>query len=594
MQFAARAYPSLVPSNGNVVQCKVVGQDLDGQKFARANRVSKYMTYQIMEEMEEWEDDMDRLLVILPIVGLCYKKTYFCPIKKRNISKLVLPEDLVVNYWSTDVDDAERLTEILWKSKREVEEHIRNGLYIDADLPDPEVDESSRDHNVIGGAKIPTEQDSTTPYCILEQHGYWDLDGDGYAEPYCFTVERSSEKVLRITPSYTPEHIQLNDEGEISSIKPIKYYTKYSCIPNPDGSGYSIGFGRLLGSINDSVDTLINQLIDSGTLNNLQGGFIGKGLRIKMAETRFQPGEWKAVNSTADDMRKQILPLPTKDPSPVLFQLLGMLVQSGKELASVAEIFVGKMPGQNTPAYTTKETVEQGMKLFTAIYKRVYRSMKKEFQKLYALNKIYVDPQAVVDVLDEPMSAQDFAGPENDIIPAADPMASSKNEKATQAQGVLQMIALGTINPMEATKRALEAMEIPDLERLMMQPQPKADPEQQKMQAEMQMKQVESQQKMEIEQLKAKLKAQEQMLKMQFEKQSNDIKLQFEAMKMQLDMKKQQQQVFMDAQKAQNQMQLSDAQHTQKMQQTEQQMKMQKEQAKQQPKAKAEKKSATK
>lgn len=561
MQFAARAYPSLVPSNGQVVKCRVVGADPDGQKYARAERISKYMSYQIMEEMEEWEDDMDRLLVILPMIGLCYKKTYYCPIKERNVSKLVLPNDLVVNYWAKEIDDAERITEILWYSSRTIEERVRSGLYLDVDLPQPGIDFSEQNKQM-GGAIVPSEQDDTTPYCILEQHGYWDLDNDGYSEPYCVTLEKSSGTVLRITASFTPEDIKLNESGDIARIEPIRYYTKYTCIPNPDGSGYSIGFGRLLGSINASVDTLINQLIDSGTLNNLQGGFIGKGLKIKMAETKFQPGEWKAVNSTADDMRKQIMPLPTKEPSAVLLQLLGVLTQAGRELASVAEIFVGKMPGQNTPAYTTKETVEQGMKLFTAIYKRIFRSMKKEFQKLYKLNKIYFNPQQYIEVLDDQVGAQDFAGDPKDIIPNADPSASSKTEKVSQSQGVLQLVGLGTIDPMQATKLALESMDIPDIQTLMRQPPPpQPDPKQQmdmqksqmdmqKAQQEMNFKQVEQQQKMEIEQLQAQLKAQEQQMKLQFSKQAEEIKLHYATLMEELKAKGAQHKLIMDTAKA--------------------------------------------
>ena len=144
---------------------------------------------------------------------------------------------------------------------------------------------------------------------------------------------------------------------------------------------YDLGFGRLLGPLNNSANTIINQLVDAGSLSNLQSGFIGKGLRIKMGETKFVPGEWKAVNATGDDIKKQIFALPVREPSDVLFKLLDLLLKSGKELASVAEIFVGKMPGQNTPATTTMATIEQGMKVFTSVYKRVYRSLASEFKK---------------------------------------------------------------------------------------------------------------------------------------------------------------------------------------------------------------------
>jgi chaperonin GroES len=232
----------------------------------------------------------------------------------------------------------------------------------------------------------------------------------------------------------------MDDDGRVVEIKPTQYYTKFGAIPNPTGSFYDIGFGHLLGPINESVNTLINQLVDAGSLSNLQSGFLGKGLRVSKGESRFRPGEWKSVNVTGDDIKKHVFALPVREPSNVLFQLLGMLVTSGKELASVAEIMVGKMPGQNTPAYTTKETVEQGMKLFTAIYKRIYRSLKSEFRKLYRLNKQYLDPQEIVDVLDMEIPQSDYEGSENDVIPSADPSAASSSDKFAKVQQIFPLM----------------------------------------------------------------------------------------------------------------------------------------------------------
>lgn len=567
MQFAARAYPSLVPSDGRIVKCKVIGYDMDGQKAARAERIEKHMSYQIMDEMEDWEDDMDRLLVILPILGIAFKKTYFCPVKGRNVSKLILPEDFVMNYWAKDPDEAERVTEVLYKTKREVKELQLNGVYLeDVELGDPQPELlNKKDRSDSSGTIMPSQVDETSPYEILEQHGFWDLDDDGYAEPYIFTVEANSRKVLRIAARFVPEGIKQDEKGKILKIEPIKYYTKYGCIPNPDGSGYDIGFGRLLGSINESVDTLINQLIDSGSLNNLQSGFVGKGLRLNMRDQRFTPGEWKAVNSSIEDLRKQIMPLPTKEPSSVLFQLLGLMIQSAKELASVAEIFVGKMPGQNTPAYTTKETVEQGMKLFTAIYKRVYRSMRKEFRKLYNLNKVYLDPMTQQDVLDVPVQQSDYQGSDNDVIPAADPMAASRTDKEGTAKNILSLLPIGTINPMAATEFALESMEVPAKERFLMEPQPKEDPKVKQMEMQSQMKQQESQQKMQMEsekhqmnmqvkalelqlkQMEMQLEAQQKQLEMVFKKKSMDLDMQRGVMEHQMGMQQQMQQHKMDS-----------------------------------------------
>lgn len=496
MQFNARAYPSLVPSDGKLVKCKAVGADPDGMKAERARRVATHMSYQVLEEMEGWEEDMDRLLLILPITGTCFKKTYWDSSAQKNASKLVYPTDLVVNYWAKSIEEAERLTEIIPLSKRKIKERQLQGIYRECSLPDPKIEYNEESRDSRQGFVNP-DADETTPYILLEQHGFLDLDKDGYAEPYVILVEKNSREVLRITPRFTSADVLIDEKEKIVKITPVDHYTKFSFVPNPDGGFYDIGFGRLLGSINASADTLVNQLIDAGTLNNLQSGFIGKGLRIKMGDSTFTPGEWKAVNATGDDIKKQIFPLPTKEPSPVLMNLLQFLLQSGKELASVAEIFVGKMPGQNTPATTTMATIEQGMKVFTAVYKRIFRSLTKEYRKLYKLNYRYLNPEQYIDVIDEKVEQHDYAGPENDIIPAADPQATAAQEKMTKAQNLMQVMSLGTLDPMQVTKYLLEAFEIPNAEQfIIQQPQQAPDPKAQLAQMEGELKQQEHGMKM--------------------------------------------------------------------------------------------------
>ncbi len=532
MQFSARAYPSLVPQNGKIVNCKVVGADPMGQKAERARKINKHMSYQILDEMEEWEEDMDKLLLVMSITGIAFKKTYFCPMKSRNVSKLVYADDLVVNNWTRNLEDAERITEVLYKSKRKIKEMQLQGLYREVELgePTPPEDESGKSHG---------DTDDTTPYTLLEQHTYIDLDDDGYAEPYIVTVELKSKQVLRITACYNKSGVEVDEDGKVVRIKAIKYYTKFGAIPNPTGSFYNIGFGHLLGPINDSVNTIINQLIDAGSLSNLQAGFLGKGLRVPKGEARFRPGEWKQVNVTGDDLKKQIFPLPVREPSNVLFQLLGMLVTSGKELASVAEIMVGKMPGQNTPAYTTKETVEQGMKLFTAIYKRVYRSLKEEFRKLYLLNQQYLDPQEVADVLDMEVTGDEYSGSENDIVPAADPAAASDTDKFAKVQAIFPLVQLGTLDPLELTKRALDAQEQPDPEKLIKQPappqpDPKAEAMKMKAQIDMQKGQLDmakGQQDLQIKQQMAQLDTQIKLMDLKFK----EMELQMRAREKQME-----------------------------------------------------------
>ncbi len=575
MQFAARAYPTLVPSDGKVVKCQVIGKDPTGEKTNRAERVSTHMSYQVMHQMCGWEEDMDKLLLALPIAGTAFKKTYWDAGKQQNVSKLIFPKLLVVNYYAKSLEDAERLTEIVYLSKRQVKERQNKKIYLDVELPDPssKIDEDETHQ------RYSSVDDDTAPYTILEQHTYLDLDNDGYAEPYIVTMDYDSETILRVVPRYNADMVMVDEKNKVISIVSKHYYTKYSFIPNPDGGFYDIGFGRLLGPLNEAANTLINQLTDAGSLSNLQSGFIGKGLRIRMGETRFSPGEWKSVNAVGDDLKKQIFPMPVREPSEVLFKLLDLLLKSGKELASVAEIFVGKMPGQNTPATTTMATIEQGMKVFTAVYKRVYRSLTSEFKKIYLLNREYMNPEEYISILDDNAQQQDYEASEDDIIPGADPTAVSTQEKQAKVKSLLELLQLGTIDPMAVTKMYLEAHDIPNPEQMMKQPSPPPpDPKMEAMQAKAQLDQQKAQTDMAIAQQKAQMegKSKEQEMAMKQQLAATTLRMkQLEALltsrKAQAELaansQTHQQQLVHTQQKGQQDLAMKAAQHQQKMKQ---------------------------
>ena len=530
MQFAARSYPSLVPSNGKVVNSVVIGKDTTGEKYEKAQRVSTYMSYQIMHEMRGWEEDMDKMLMMLPIVGTMFKKTWYDKVEDKIKSKLILPKYLVVNYWTTNLDESERISEVIHMSPRLLKERQNMGVYAEEDLGDP----------VAENHLMPDDADTNSksiPYTIIEQHTFLDLDDDGYAEPYIVTFDYSSGKLLRISRRYLLDDVVLkDDEKTIARIKPIQMYTKFGFIPNPDGSFYDIGFGVLLGPINESVNTLINQLVDSGHLHNLQSGFIGKALRVKMGDQSLRPGEWRPVNATADDLRKQIVPLPTKEPSSVLFQLMGTLITSGKELASVAEIFTGKMPGQNTPATTTMATVEQGMKVFTAVYKRIFRALSQEFEKIFDLNKLYTDPNKYITVLDMEIGPDDFDSASCDVSPGADPNAASQQEKLMKAQGLIEMLQIAgpMLNPIKVISRVMEAQEQPNWQELFSDevqqsgqvPPPPPDPKMMAIQAKMQADQQKAAMDIQAKQAKMELEGRNAEQKMMMEAQAHAQKMQ--------------------------------------------------------------------
>lgn len=589
MQFNARAYPSLIPADGQIVKGKTLGKDSSGEKGEKAIRVATYMSYQLMHELEAWDEDMDRLLIMLPIVGTIFKKTYWDGSSKAIRSELVLPKNLIVNNWAYNLEQAERVSEVIEMSQRVFEERKRQKLFLDVDLGAP-TNETPRHSD----KDMPTGIDETTPYVLIEQHTYLDLDGDGYKEPYIVTFHKTTGKVVRITARYEPDGIELDEKDKIVKITPVQYYTKYSFVPNPDGSFYDIGFGVLLGPINEAVNTLINQLVDAGTLSNLQSGFIGKGLRLKVGDEKFKPGEWKPVASTGSDLKNQIVPLPVREPSNVLYTLLGMLVTSGKELASVAEIFVGKMPGQNTPATTTMATIEQGMKVFTAVYKRIYRALDKEFKKIYKLNNVYLNPETYVAVLDEQVGPDDFDPTNYDVCPGADPTAMSSTEKLMKAQGLAEMMQIfgPMMNPVEVLKRVLQAQEQPNWEAVInpqvMQtgqpPEPPPDPKIMAVQAKSQADQAKIQMDQQNMQFKQALEQRDQQFQMAMEAAKQQQEAQHSQVMLAIEAQSKSLEARLNAAALAQKVQSSAVQHGQKLQQNaeahQQKLTQQREQAK--------------
>ncbi|MHB8603598.1 MAG: hypothetical protein ACYC9R_13265, partial [Nitrosotalea sp.] len=327
MQFSARAYPALVPSDGNIVKTTLIGNDPNDAVYQAAERISTHMSFQVMHRIPNWEEDMDKLLMTMAITGLCFKKTYHSSLEGVNQSHIVYPENLIVNYFAKSVEKAYRKTEVLYYNRNEVQEKVNNDEFLKVDLPDPTTVDEEKDKHA-DGSEAPSP-DRSTPLTFWACHTYWDLDDDGYEEPYIITIHKDSGKVVRIIARWDSDGVKRNEKKEIVRIAPVEYFTDFPFIPNPDGSIYAMGFGMLLGPLNESANTIINQLVDAGTLANMQSGFIGKGLRLKIGQTQLQPGEWQVVNATGDDLNKSIFPLPVKEPSSTLFNLLNQLIQSG-------------------------------------------------------------------------------------------------------------------------------------------------------------------------------------------------------------------------------------------------------------------------
>lgn len=452
LQFHSRAYPAIIQGT-DVVKCRVVGQDPDGTKTEKAQRISTYMSYQLLEEDECWESEEDRSLIVVPIVGTAFKKTYYDVDKGHPVSELVLAQDLVLNYWAKDVGTCGVKTHIIPLTANQMYGRCTSGLFVDvrdeewykigapmAQQSPEEVADDNRD-----GMRMPMP-DSRTPFICLEQHRNLDLDGDGYAEPVIVTIEQSTHTVLRIVFRFDREmDIERNAKKEIINIRPMEYFTKIPFIPSPDGGIMDIGFGTLLGPLNESVDSAINQLFDSGTVSNTAGGFLGRGAKIRGGVYNFSPFKWNPVDSTGDDLRKSVLPLPVREPSNVMFQLLSLLINYTEKISGAVDISTGGNPGQNTPAQTSQTMIEQGQKVYAAIFKRIWRSLKQEFRKMFILNGIYMPEKVTFAGSPNSISRQDFLGDPSAIVPVADPEVLSDQQKFIQAQAIL---AIGRNNPL--------------------------------------------------------------------------------------------------------------------------------------------------
>lgn len=476
MQFHARAYPTIIQGT-EIVKMRVVGPDEDGFAHKRAERVSTHMSYQVLEEDVAWEEQHDRALLILAVTGSVFFKTYFCPKERHNVSELVLSKDLVVNYWAKSIEQCPRKTHVVPLQRNEIRERVLSGTYCDVleetwfqSPPQPESTTQQTRADKRTGQEPIGVSDETTPFVCLEQHVNLDLDDDGYDEPYIITIENTTKNVLRIVSRVNDEHdIQRvsggSHNGEIISVRAEEYFTNYIFLPSPDGSIYGMGFGVLLGPLNESTNSLVNQLIDAGTMNNTAGGFLARGAKIRGGVYQFAPFSWNRVDSSGDDLRKSIFPLPVREPSPILFQLLGFLVNYANRISGATDTMVGENPGQNTPAQTTQTMVEMGMKIYNAVFKRVWRSMKEEFRKLYILNAYNLPASVSFGTENQKVSREDYLGDPTKVVPAADPNITSENQGLQQAMQLKQMsVTTPGYNLEEVERRVLKRMRVDDID----------------------------------------------------------------------------------------------------------------------------------
>lgn len=495
-QFAARTYPELI-QDGKIVKAQIEGRS-NPMLDMMSEGISTHMSYQLLGADSEWEESMDTLLVVLPNVGFLCKKTYYDSLKKKNISDVIHYKDLILRNDASIqcLDDLRRITQVLHMHPNDLISGCRSGLYYEDAIEE-----------IMNYYTSP----QANPACDLyEQHRFLDLDDDGYEEPYIVTVHKQTTKVIRIVARFEKSGIEFNEDKEVVRIAPTQYFTAYKFLPAPDGSFMSVGFGSLMLHLNETVNTILNQLIDAGTLANLKTGIIDSRVKIMGGQMRADPGQWtrvKGVNGTA--LKDGFMPLDYKEPSTVLYQLLGLLLQASKELTSSTDAMQGMQNATNVPATSMLAMIEQGLKMFSAIQRRLYRSLKQEYQKLYILNGKHLDEQEYITVLGD-----DFKQLPNiyqtkaiKVIPVADPNLSSDAQRMAQAQALMVLAGKPGINNAEIYTRYLESIKAPNPKSIV-SPDPKAstppDPKAMEMQAKAQTKSDEVKIKARAQELKEK------------------------------------------------------------------------------------------
>ena len=458
VKFQSRASQELFPSSGPV-KAQVLG-DVSVDKQRQANRVQNFMNYQVTEMMPEYFDEFERMLFHLPLIGSAFKKVYFDASVNRPVSEFVPIDQFYVSYYATDLRRADRYTHVLYRSPREIASAMYSGMYAEVDMPDaylPEQSELTQKMDTVLG--LSPSSDTDMQYVLLEQHCYLDIEGHGYECPYIVTIEETTRKVLSIRRNWNE-----NDKNKEKKM----FFTHYRFVP---GFGfYGLGLIHFLGNLTMSATAAMRNLIDAGQFSNLPGGFKAKGVRVVGDNDPIAPGEFKEVEATGMDLTKSIVPLPYKEPSGTLFQMLQFVAGAGQKFADTTEQVITE--GSNYgPVGTTMALLEASSKFFSAIHKRLHTSQRDEFKILARINYESLPAEYPYDVpgVTESIFKRDFDG-RVDVVPVSDPNIPSSAHRLMMAQMVMQQAQQsppGMFNMEELNRTLLNAANIPNLDRIL-------------------------------------------------------------------------------------------------------------------------------
>lgn len=462
VKFQAETIMETFPASGPV-KTKIIGKETQEKREA-AVRVQEDMNFQLTDKMVEYRPEHERMLWGLGLSGNAFKKVYFDPSLDRQVSLFVPAEDVVVPYGSSNLETADRVSHVMRKTENDLRRLQVAGFYRDIELPEP-VDTLDDVEKKIA-EKMGFRASSDDRYKLIEMQVFLDLDGyedtdddgeeTGIALPYIVTIDKSSQEVLAIRRNWRPED---------KTKQKRSHFVHYGYVP---GFGfYCFGLIHLIGAFAKSGTSIIRQLVDAGTLSNLPGGLKTKGMRVKGDDTPISPGEFRDVDVASGTIRDNILPLPYKEPSQVLLQLMNQIVEEGRRFASAADMKVADMSA-NSPVGTTLAILERTLKVMSAVQARIHYSMKQEFRLLRDIIRDCTPPDYAYEPIDGKRSVKKSDYDQVEILPVSDPNAATMAQKVVQYQAVMQMAAQSPqiYDQVELNRQMLEVLGIKNIGKL--------------------------------------------------------------------------------------------------------------------------------
>lgn len=551
-QLSARIKSELV-KNGKTVRYKVIGGDVQtqqgpdgqlittmGKKDRKGKRITKHLNWQLMDKIPNYSVEVSKLVMSFAALGTAFTKTYYDITEGVIRSEFIPYDQLILNHSSNSLEDAEMITHKIYKSTAQIIQCQRHGYFT-------ELADSNGETLEVKDLTKDKDDHKANKHKLLELHCWLDLDHDGLPEPYVVTIHEASEHILRIVARFKPKNVVFNNKNQIRYIKPTHYFNDYICLQNPDGGFWGNGIGSLLINLNDAANSMINILTDAGHLATMQGGFLDKNLRIPPGLKELSPGEWIRADASGASMKDGIVPFNYKEPSAVLFQVLGLLLEQAKAVSATSDLLSGQSSGSlaNVSPNVIFSLMENGLQVYSAVTKSLANGKRKEIQKIVDLNAEYLNPKEYLALVSpSPEEIQEMFSPDGKLIdydldsmelqvlPVVDVNESTEGEKQIRSQAMfqaaMQAAPTGVVNMRAVVSFHFDALGIENSQQFIAPEQPAPpDPKMIQAQAKSQLDQGKLQiegQKLELE--KAKIQSTVELKAKELEVRTQEMQVQ--------------------------------------------------------------------